>query len=537
MTVYESDPIGSFDVRSTVGLFVFGLGAYFVVRLLLRRTAEKDSTPLQSLPCPVSTLPILGNLLDFAFIHKHRMHDWYTEQSRLVSGKPWRARVMSYSLIVVTSPLAFEDIFKKQFGIFEKGRWFKEAVGDLLGEGIIGAEGESWRQQRRATLKLFTAKMLKVKMDAVIIEKSLKLCQVLTKCAQQGEPVSLKSLMTKLASDVFTKIGLGVELGGLDNESTDVESEHPFIRAVDEALTIIPTRGESPLGWWKVARFLNIGQERKLKKDLGVIRDLVRELMLKSMAKRLEPAPTPVGSAAIDLEDIESTDLLTLLMASHNESDLSRVCDSVMNFFLAGKDTTSFSLSWFMVMMNRHPEVLAKIRAEMRQQLPKLADHEPPTPDDLLKLPYLEAALRESLRLFMPTAYRTANRDTTLSDGTFVPKNTIVVIPMYAAARMTSTWGPDADQYRPERWIDPTTGKVRVVSPFQFITFLAGPRQCLGMSFAMLEMKTVLAMLLSRFDIETVEDPFAITYEYSAVIPVKGRLMVNVRELSASPAF
>ncbi|RLN68236.1 hypothetical protein BBJ28_00015721, partial [Nothophytophthora sp. Chile5] len=72
--------------------------------------------------------------------------------------------------------------------------------------------------------------------------------------------------------------------------------------------------------------------------------------------------------------------------------------------------------------------------------------------------------------------------------------------------------------------------------PFQFFSFLAGPHQCLGMRFAMLEMQTVLAVLLSRFDIRTVQDPFEITYDFSLVIPVKGPLLATIHDRVAVPA-
>jgi len=74
------------------------------------------------------------------------------------------------------------------------------------------------------------------------------------------------------------------------------------------------------------------------------------------------------------------------------------------------------------------------------------------------------------------------------------------------------------------------TGEPKNITPPQFITFSTGPRKCIGMRLAMLEMKTVMAVLFSRFDIETVEDPFKITYDFSFVLPVKGPLAVHVRE-------
>ncbi|TDH71946.1 uncharacterized protein CCR75_003143 [Bremia lactucae] len=101
---------------------------------------------------------------------------------------------------------------------------------------------------------------------------------------------------------------------------------------------------------------------------------------------------------------------------------------------------------------------------------------------------------------------------------------------------MSSVWGDDAAEYNPDRWIDAESGKMKQMNSFQFITFGGGPHQCVGMRFAMLEMQTVIAVLFSRFNIKTVEDPFKITYDYSVTLPVKGSLECTIHEASA-PAF
>ncbi|KAF1781030.1 Cytochrome P450, E-class, group I [Phytophthora cactorum] len=188
----------------------------------------------------------------------------------------------------------------------------------------------------------------------------------------------------------------------------------------------------------------------------------------------------------------QQKDLITLFMDTMDSTAaVMEIRDAVITS-LAGKDTTSFSMSWMIVNMNRYPRVLDKIRAEINANLPELmsGELEAPSMSDLQKLPYLEAAMRESLRL---------------------------------------VWGEDAAEFRPERWID-EDGKVIKMPPFKFFSFLAGPHQCLGMRFALLEMQTVMAVLLSRFDIKTVENPFDITYDYSVVIPVKGPLMANIHD-------
>ncbi|KAG7398418.1 hypothetical protein PHYBOEH_011219 [Phytophthora boehmeriae] len=481
----------------------------------------------QELYEPPTSLPLLGNTLDVMVHHKHRLHEWFTEQTLAANGRPWVLRIIGRPpTLVLTSPQAIEDVFKT-IDFFDKGPDVREICYDFFGDGIAGVDGEKWITQRRTASHLFSMQMLRDVMDEVVIEKSLKLRDVLAECARLKKPVSMKSLLAKLSSDVFTKIGFGVDLDGLGGD-VDVEMEHPFIKAVETYAFVIQSRLQSPMWLWRLKKRLDLGEERDLRKARKTVHDLVMEIMQKSIADKAAAK----GSN-------QRKDLITLFLeTSDGSADLMSVRDTVMSFFLAGKDTTSFSMSWMIVNMNRYPHVLEKIRAEINANLPELlsGEIEAPSMTDLQKLPYLEAAMKESLRLYMATIHRAPNQSTTLSDGLRVPFGSHVIVPTYAMARLPMVWGQDAAEYRPERWIDEETGRVLKVSPFKFISFSAGPHQCIGMRFALLEMQTVMAVLLSRFDIKTVENPFDITYDFSITLPVKGLLMANIHDRSVTPA-
>ncbi|KAI9895261.1 hypothetical protein PsorP6_019578 [Peronosclerospora sorghi] len=365
--------------------------------------------------------------------------------------------------------------------------------------------------------------MLRDVIDDVIMEKTIKLRDVLAQCAKKGCVVPMKSLIGKFSSDIVTKIGFGVDLHGLDGDINS-DMDHPFIKAVDGYAEVFGARLQSPMWFWKLKRFLNVGDERMLKSCIKIASDLLNEVMLKSMTNK----------SADDW--VTKTDLLTLFMKHTGTTEISALRDFLMNFFLAGKETTNFSLSWVIVNINRHPHVLAKLRAQIHENLPELmtGKMQAPTMEDLEKIPYLKAVVKESLRLYMTAVHRTTMRSTTLCDGTFVPIGSSVIMSIYAAARLKSVWGEDAAAYNPDRWIDLDTGKLKSISPFQFITFGVGPHRCVGMHFALVQMETVLAVLLSQFDIKTVEDPFNITYEPSITLPVKGPLECTVHDLRAT---
>jgi cytochrome P450 len=498
--------------------------------LLVWQLLPPKASKHQKLFQPASTLPILGNTLDLMWFQKHRLHDWMREQSLASGGKPWLLTVVGQlPRVVLSSPEAYEDVFKTQFDVFVRGPG--ETVKEVLGEGIFNVDGDKWKHQRRVTSHLFSMHMLKDCMNAVIREKTVKLRDVLAKCAERGDVVSIKSLLNKFTADTFTRIGFGVEANGLD-DPVEVECKQPL----DAALQVVQVRLQSPVWLWKLRRLLNIGSERVMRESMQQVNDTIEQIVAKSLDNK-QKAKSGVDSS--------HKDLMTLMLQSGDFTDVREIHDVAVDFYAAGKDTSAFSLSWFIVMMNRHPHVLGKVREELRGVVPDLftGELDAPTQEHLQQLTYLEAALRESLRLNALAVYRLANRDTTLSDGTFVPKGARVVFSMFASARQPTVWGPDAAEYKPERWLyeekDKETTvklKLKTVSSFKFVTFSAGPRQCIGMRLAMMEMMTVLAVVFSRFDLVTVDDPFDITYDFSLVLPVKGPLAVRVRSLAAHVA-
>ncbi|KAE8888878.1 hypothetical protein PF003_g26984 [Phytophthora fragariae] len=109
-----------------------------------------------------------------------------------------------------------------------------------------------------------------------------------------------------------------------------------------------------------------------------------------------------------------------------------------------------------------------------------------------------------------------------MANGLFLVEGTSVHMPHYTMGRMENVWGPDAEEFKPERWIDPVTGRVTPVSPFKFSAFYCGPHACLRMKFAMSEIKITLAALLSRFNLKTSRDPIDYTYRMALSLQIDG---------------
>ncbi|TMW66982.1 hypothetical protein Poli38472_012098 [Pythium oligandrum] len=486
----------------------------------------------QAVPCPESTLPVIGNLLDSMKKQRDRLYDWMNEECLRQNGNVWELRIPGRPRSVIsTSPDIFEDVLARQNDVFPKGEAATSVIRDFFGRGIIAVDGAEWFFQRKTASHLFSLQMMRDVMSDVIREKIELFHDVLVTHVKQNpkQALSMRHTLTHFTSDVFAKIGFGVELDCL-KRSLEGDHSNEFVDAFSYCGQIHQRRLQQPFWLWKLKRYFNLGEEKPYKESLKIVDEIILNIITKSVTNK--------NSGLAQKEHAQ--DLITLFLESHVErdgieTDVQLIRDMVVNFVFAGKDTTANAMSWFILMMNQYPDVAEKIRAEIRLKAPWLGQGEllVPTLEDLKDLTYLDAAIHENLRLNPPIAItaRTSNAPTTLSDGTFINKGDRVVLMTYAQARQPTVWGEDAAMFKPERWIDSETGHLKTFSPFKFSSFLAGPRICIGRKFAMLEMKITLAVLMSRFEFTTVDDPFSITYDIALTCPVKGPLDVIVRPL------
>ncbi|KAJ8509534.1 hypothetical protein ON010_g18753 [Phytophthora cinnamomi] len=203
----------------------------------------------------------------------------------------------------------------------------------------------------------------------------------------------------------------------------------------------------------------------------------------------------------------------------------------------AGRDSTTAALSWFFYTLTQHPEAEAKIHQELASKVPDLVNGiiSSPSMAQANELVYLEAVVKEALRLnpAVPSNIREALHDVVLCDGTAIKAGETVSWSSYSMGRMAHVWGPDVKEFKPERWIDATTGKLIAVSPFKFTLFNAGPRVCLGAKLAMMEVKITAASVLSKYHL-TVVPGQKITYRLGLTLAMKDGFMVNVEQAAAA---
>lgn len=484
--------------------------------------SDRQYRTIHQLP---STLPVLGNTLDLKR-NLPRFREWLTELCEKYNGDPFVLRLIGQpDMIFVSSPQAIEDVLKNQFDAFPKGEHFNGAVRDLLGHGIFAVDGDKWVHQRKTASRLFTLRALRETMSECIQKHTTTLLHIMGRQPKE-DPLDLFQLLNRFTMEAFAEMGFGAQMNCLDGED-----EHPFQTAFDGTQRSIFLRLRRPPLLWKLERWLNIGDEAEFKRCIQVIDSTVLNIINDSLQRRhsgTKAASRGKDIVSLFLDTIGTDPTGENSAAIPSEFDPVYLRDIVVNFIIAGRDTTAQALSWFFYLVSQHPEVERKIVEEVRTKLPQLMqDHQPPSMEDVAELVYLNAALHETLRLYpsVPMANKKSLKDTVLSDGTFVREGAVVFMSFYSIGRLKHVWGEDAVEFKPERWIDAETGNFTAKPASKFVAFNAGPRMCLGKNLALLEMKVVAATVLSKFHL-TVTEPEKVTYARSLTMPMKDGLPV-----------
>src|SRR5450432_2362651 len=217
-------------------------------------------------------------------------------------------------------------------------------------------------------------------------------------------------------------------------------------------------------------------------------------------------------------------DMLSMLIEARDEGGGQLSEDELVGhagvIFAAGHETSSNALSWTLFALAEHPQILEDLCEELAGKL----HGDAPTFDNLSELPLLDRVVKESLRIFPPAPmnHRVTARDSELGDYR-IPAGTEILASIYHTHRIPDLY-PDPLSFRPERWVGLEPG------PYAFNPFSAGPRMCIGATFALFEIKIVLALLLQRFRFELVPNQ-RIDRQFNITMAPAPRVLMHVERL------
>ena len=410
--------------------------------------------------------------------------------------------------ICISNPLCVKHVLKTNWKNYPKGDIVDEVFNDFLGKGIFAVDGLSWKFQRKTASHMFSMRSLKDKMFDSFIKHSDQFIIHLNN--SNNSICNLSDLFYRYTLESICKIAFGVELGCLKKDKIE------FMNAFDECQACVDKRFLMPKIAWKLLKFFKIGKEGQMITNLKILQDF-SQLIINKRRKLNEQ------------ELSESIDLLSMFIAldkdenNHSFTD-QYLRDIMMNFIIAGRDTTAQALSWLFYELSKSPEVEHKLRQEIQE-----FDIDQLTYDIISKkLPYTEAVIYETLRLHpsVPIELKTAKNHDILPDGTKIKKGDIIIPMFWQMGRLTSIWGNDALLFKPERMYQLD----QEPSPYKFVAFQAGPRMCLGKRMAILEMKVILVKLLKTFKFNIVPNQ-DIKYRSALTLPMKNPLLFNYQKI------
>jgi cytochrome P450 len=358
-----------------------------------------------------------------------------------------------YNQQVLSNPKSFYALYS---------RATPGTAAERLTQGVVYMNGERHKQQRRLIMPAFHKKEIDNYASDMIDQT-----QRLLDSWRPGQVVNLADQMTSLTKSIVVKTLFGLDA----NEE---------------------------------GRELGLLLEEWLQLSGSIGANLIPAGLPGSPAKRLIEVSEKIEARVIQLLEHkratlhESRDVVSMLMRVHDE-DGSRLSDAevIANanlLYLAGHETSTNALTWTQFLLSQHPAALAKIVEEIDGVL----HGAPPTLEQLTQLPLLEGAINEGLRLFPPLAYlpKTVVEPVDMG-GHLLPVKSSVIISHFMTHRLPDIYH-EPDKFKPERW------QTLTPSPYEFIPFSAGPRMCIGATFAIMEMKIVLAMLLQRYRLSPV---------------------------------
>ncbi|GAB2261047.1 hypothetical protein Droror1_Dr00011902 [Drosera rotundifolia] len=451
--------------------------------------------------------PLLGNM-PALITNFHRLLEWstiVTERSgcTIHFKGSW---LLPFDMLATVDPANVQYTSSTKFSNFPRGEKSRELF-DVFGDGYFNLDSKEWSNHRRIFRAFFNHKQF----GEVSIKKALEkvekgLIPILDKVANRGAEVSdgtvidLQEVFQRYTYDLTHSMVTGFDPNSLSLQWPNV----PFSRFMNIAMEAVFFRHFLPERVWRTQRFFGLGQEGALKK--------AKEFLNEFSAQRVAMKQNEMegrGNAGNDF------DLLTTYLTDHDkqfflEAGSGVLSGSVLSLLLAGKDTTSAALTWFFWLLARNPSVAVKIKEELCNNIPK--DKAAHTlhlfnQEELNKLVYLHAALCETLRLYPPVPFQTRSAiepDILPTGHNVIPGKTMIIIPLYIMGRMTSIWGKDSQEFKPERWIM-EKGGIKHEPSHKFFTFNSGPRICLGRELAFVQMKAMAAAIIHNYDVNVLE--------------------------------
>ncbi|MBV7535861.1 cytochrome P450 [Duganella sp. sic0402] len=424
--------------------------------------------------------PLAGNLPQLRPLRVHQDVEAWARQY----GGLFRMTFGRTPLLVVADHTLVNSVLRDRPEGFRRPA-ITASVSDEMGgrPGVFLAEGAAWRDQRRMVMAALAPHAVKAYFPS-LVAVALRLQQRWQQAARDREAIDLAEDLKRYSIDIVAGLAFGTEVNTIDG-GEDVIQRH-----MDVVLPAVAQRSMALFPYW---RYIKLPRDRQLDGHLQALNQAIDELVA-AARKRLAEQPERRAHPANLLE--------AMICAADDGSsgvDDIAVAGNVATMLLAGEDTTSNTLAWMLYLLQRNPGAMRKAREEVMRIAP---DPRAFTIEQMDALDYLYACAQEAMRLkpvapFIPLE---ALRDSIVGD-VFVPQGGLLWCVMRNHS-VSDAHVANAAAFQPERWLEQGQDTIdkHLSTPFG-----AGARTCPGRYLALLEIKIASAMLLSSFEIVSID--------------------------------
>ncbi|KAF8210134.1 cytochrome P450 [Mycena galopus ATCC 62051] len=452
----------------------------------------------------------------------------YGRTVRIRGLGPWDERLLTLD------PVSFSHIVKNT-AIYEKPWQSRTLITSLIGCGMLSAEGQMHKRQRRVALPAFSAQNMRSLVD-ISFNKGIQLRDTWLDLllSESESPIEISQFLSRLTFDVIGLAGFDYNFNSIKDETNEL------FRAYKDMFEVAISQGTM----FRTLLSIYLPTINRLFPD-HTVRTVQRcqEAIHRVAGRLVQEAKQKLSEGEKSDNPYDGKDLLTLLLKSNAAADLQpeqRISDddilnNINTFMFAGSDTSSLSMTWTLYLLAKNPVIQDRLRTELlsvANEFPRdlselTEDQVQSLHNALYNLPFLHNVTRESLRLIpplhstlriatqddeVPTMYPVHNRDGTVDEtkqkhSFLLPKGTVVHLSVEAFNLDKAVWGEDAWEFNPDRWDNlPEAAQQHPWHFSNILTFSAGPRACPGLRFALIEMKTVYYILLTNFVFKPIDE-------------------------------
>ncbi|KZN85110.1 Cytochrome P450 [Penicillium chrysogenum] len=493
--IYLKPEYSIFNSRVATAALIFGVitASKLVYRLVLY---PDYFTPLKHIYSPAGRSCLTGNSPSFLLETPYpQLREWAKNRPNQDLIRYYL--VANFERVILTSPKALGELLVTKVYDFEKPELVRQSLRRITGDGVLLAEGEEHKTQRKNLMPAFAYRHIK-NLYPIFWSKSVEMVKMIEEDLQSRKAngnndntVRISNWASRATLDIIGVAGMDHDFDSLRDPDNTLNQSYRKIMSppslIMKTLFVIGMIFGNPT--WVSS--LPMKRNKDIKESGEVIRNVARQMIRQKKAKMEDPK----AETGIDIISV------ALSSGTFDEENL---VDQSMTFLGAGHETTATALQWAVYALCKNPDVQTRLRDEIRANLPSLDNPTPISAVAVDNLPYLNAVCNEVLRFHpsVPMTIRKAVRDTTLADM-YIPKDTTFTICPQILNRLEELWGPDANEFNPDRFMGP--GKANTggaVSNYAFLTFLHGPRSCIGQGFAKSELACLIAATVGRFHME-----------------------------------